>query len=471
MGNPDHLQDRSFGRAVTRLFVVALVFMAFAKHASAEWKENVLYSFQGIPDGAYPSGGVVFDKGGNLYGATSWGGANNCPGIGQCGILYQLQPPLKRGDSWTETVLYVFKGVNSNDGNTPAGGVILDQAGNLYGTTAYGGKGSCQLFGSRVGCGTVFELMPPKRKGGAWTERVLYSFQSGKDGYFPWGDLTLDSLGNLYGATQYGGGYGSCNAPYYQYCGTVFKLGPPKIKGGKWTEKVLYAFRGIQAGKQLGDGANPNGGLVLDSNGAINGTSFYGGTGNCGGSAGVGCGTVFQLSPPVKEGSGAWSEKALHNFLGYPKDGGNPSAGLVIDANRNLYGSTTLGADGDGTIYKLAAPNDRSSQWIETILHQYKGCGDGCAPSSVLVFDQMGTLYGLAASGINRAGVAFRLLPVANGHWQYANLYSFKASPDGAQPNGKLVMRSAETLYGNTGSGGAGQGCQGGCGTVFQITR
>src|SRR5580704_17794308 len=225
------------------LAILGAVFV-FAPPASAEWKEKVLYSFQGLPnDGAYPAGGVVFDKAGNLYGATTDGGANNCPGIAQCGTVFQLQAPAQNGGAWTENLLYVFKGVNSNDGNTPVGGVIFDQAGNLYGTTAYGGTGNCMLFGGRVGCGTVYVLMPPKQKGGKWTEKILHSFQSGKDGYFPWGDLTVDSAGNLYGATEYGGGYGSCNAPYYQYCGTVFKLSPPKTKGGKWREQVLYAFR------------------------------------------------------------------------------------------------------------------------------------------------------------------------------------------------------------------------------------
>jgi hypothetical protein len=169
------------------LAILGAVFV-FAPPASAEWKEKVLYSFQGLPnDGAYPAGGVVFDKAGNLYGATSSGGADNCPGIGQCGIVYQLKPPTEKGKPWAETVLYVFRGVNANDGNTPEGGVILDQAGNLYGTTAYGGSGSCRLFQERVGCGTVFELTPPKQHGGKWTEKVLHSFQSGKGWLLPLG--------------------------------------------------------------------------------------------------------------------------------------------------------------------------------------------------------------------------------------------------------------------------------------------
>jgi hypothetical protein len=260
-------------RVANRLLLFALV-LALVSDASAEWKEKVLYSFQGLPDGSVPAGGVVFDTHGNLYGATTEGGANSCPGIAQCGTVYQLTPPTTKGDAWTETVLYVFLGKNHNDGNTPAGGVLIDAAGNLYGTTAYGGGGGCILLGTNVGCGTVYELSPPAQKGGAWRETVLYSFKGDSDGQLPVGDLAFDKQGNLYGATQYGGGYGSCNPSFYQHCGTIFKLSPPKAKGGKWTEKVLHGFK---SGK---DGANPNGGLVFDSKGAIYGTTFIGGY-NC----------------------------------------------------------------------------------------------------------------------------------------------------------------------------------------------
>jgi hypothetical protein len=123
---------------VCLLFAVAL---ALAVPASAQWKENVLYSFQGLPDGATPIGAVVFDQQGNLYGATQNGGASYCPSIQQCGTVYQLTPPAKKGDPWTETVLYVFKGNPSKDGASPYGGLVIDAAGNLYGTTGFGGTG------------------------------------------------------------------------------------------------------------------------------------------------------------------------------------------------------------------------------------------------------------------------------------------------------------------------------------------
>ena len=161
---------------------------------SAKWKEKVLYSFQGSPDGATPVGGVVFDQQGNLYGTALGGPA------GSQGTIYQLSPPINKGGSWTEQVIYAFQGKGKNDGQIPSGGLIVDAKGNLYGVTAYGGRGGCLLLGTLVGCGTVYELSPPKQKGGAWTETILYSFQGGKDGYYPSGTLVFDAAGNLYGA-------------------------------------------------------------------------------------------------------------------------------------------------------------------------------------------------------------------------------------------------------------------------------
>ena len=158
-----------FRWAVRRIMWLALI-MALAVGATAEWKEQVLYSFQGGTDGSTPVGEVVFDSAGNLYGATSVGGTS------QCGTVYQLSPPVKVGDPWTETVLYNFQCKTSNDGAYPFGGLVIDGAGNLYGTTAYGGAGNCILVSGLAGCGTVYELSPPAQKGGAWTETILYSF-------------------------------------------------------------------------------------------------------------------------------------------------------------------------------------------------------------------------------------------------------------------------------------------------------
>jgi hypothetical protein len=130
-----------------RLAMFALTAILASSAFAASRKENVLYSFQGGTDGFRPVGGVVFDKAGSLYGATVNGGSNTCRGPFQCGTVYQLKPPVKNGDPWTETALYIFKGSDHNDGASPFGGLIFDATGNLYGTTGYDGTGPCQLFG------------------------------------------------------------------------------------------------------------------------------------------------------------------------------------------------------------------------------------------------------------------------------------------------------------------------------------
>jgi len=451
---------------------LALVILGLASAASANWKEKVLYSFQGLPDGSLPVGAVVFDKAGNLYGATTEGGSSSCRSVAQCGTVYQLAPPAKQGGRWTETVLHVFKGNTSNDGATPAGGLVIDTAGNLYGTTAYGGTGNCVVLGTLMGCGTVFEMSPPKQKGGPWTETVLYSFPTPKQGFLPQGDLVFDSAGNLYGATEFGGGYGTTCDPFYQYCGAVFELSPPKTKGGKWTETVLHGFKGVPAGAQFGDGANPNGGLVLDSRGAVYGTTYYGGNnvkGECqGGVGGTGCGIVFKLTPPSQKG-GKWTEKVLHQFDG--KDGSNSSAGVVFDGNGNLFGTTHFGPPhGFGLVFELKKPAGTVHSWTETVLHAFSDGNDGGYPIAGLIFDASGNLYGTALGGGVPGGVVFRLRPPKRGNsWPLTVLYNFTGSPDANHPTAGLSFDRRGNLYSTTELGGIGQSCQGGCGTVFEV--
>jgi hypothetical protein len=314
----------------------------------------------------------------------------------------------------------------------------------------------------------VYELSPPKQKGGAWTETILYSFPTAQQGYHPNGDLVFDSTGNLYGATIFGGGKGTTCDPFYQYCGAVFKLSPPKTKGGKWTEKVLHAFAGIGTGKQYGDGASPNGGLVLDSKGAIYGTTYIGGY-NCPHSSNQGCGTAFKLQPPTKKG-GTWTQMALHRFSG--QDGGNPAAGVVFDGNGNLYFTTVGGGGGNfpsGTVVQLVPRSDGT--WTEHILHSFEDNSDGGEPRSGLVIDSKGNLYGTATSGggSNFAGTVFRLAKNPAGHWVFAAVYSFNGvnNGDGAFPSGDIVLNGGN-IFGTTEAGGTGSSCQGGCGTVFE---
>jgi hypothetical protein len=377
--------------------LILIAALTLATSASAEWKEKVLYSFQGGNDGATPAGGVVFDSAGNLYGVTTDGGTS-CPSPG-CGTVFQLAPPAKKGGTWTETLLHVFDG---NDGSRPAGSVIIDAKGNLYGTTPYGGSGTCLLLGGNVGCGLIYELSPPAKKDGQWTYSILYSFQGGKDGQYPVQNLTLDTAGNLYGATIYGGGFqGTCNAPFYLYCGTVFELRPPTKKSGQWKEKVLYRFKGVESGQQSGDGANPNGGLVLDSKGAIYGTTYFGGNnqkGICeGGVGGTGCGMVYKLTPPVSKG-GTWTKTVLHLFNA--QDGANSAAGVVFDGTGNLYGTTFAGSNGSGLAFELKKPSGSVHSWTETVLHAFSDGDDGANPAAGLIFDVRGDLYGTAYRGL-----------------------------------------------------------------------
>jgi hypothetical protein len=348
-----------------------MLVLVLVSTASAEWKEKVLYNFHGAPDGATPVGGVVSDEQGNLYGAAE-GGANACPTTGDCGVVYQLSLPKQKGGAWTESILYTFKGDNYGDGANPQGGVILDAEGNLYGTTAYGGGSSCTFLGTVVGCGIVYELSPPSRRGESWTETVLYSFQGKKDGQLPVGDLVFDAAGNLYGATYFGGGHGRCDAPFHKHCGTIFELSPPTTRGGKWTEQVLYGFKGLGAG----DGSLPNGGLILDSKGAIYGTTYLGGVqGPC--SDETGCGIVFKLTPPGSKG-GAWTKMTLHLFNG--KNGFCPASGVVFDGAGNLYGTTSFGPGPYGLVFELKKPSGKVHAWEETVLDAFSGGNDGKDP-------------------------------------------------------------------------------------------
>ncbi len=218
-------------------------------HTGSNWSESVLYSFAGPPDGGGPTGGLVFDAAGNLYGTTYYGGNTGL------GTAFQLSPS---GSGWTETILQNF---GNNNGNFPYSGMIIDNSGNLYGTTEFG----------PVGDGTVFELTP---SGGQWIFATIYNLTSGFAGVAgPVGPLLRDASGNLYGTTVNGGiicEYG---------CGTVFELSP---SSGGWTYNLLYEFMGGS------DGSGPDDGLVRDAQGNLYGTT----SGVFGGNS-----TVFELTP------------------------------------------------------------------------------------------------------------------------------------------------------------------------------
>jgi uncharacterized repeat protein (TIGR03803 family) len=270
----------------------------------------VLYRFAGGNDGANPYAGLILDAAGNLYGTTSSGGAN---GFG--GTVFKLTP--NKDGTWSESVLYSFCSfTNCTDGGFPYAGVILDHAGNLYGTTVYGGNSANNCNGGNLNCGVVYKLTP--KSGGGWTESVLYNFTGGSDGGAPPGGLIFDQSGNLYGTAQESNA-GSCSFG----CGVAFELTP---NGGSWTESVLHQFRGR-------DGGFPAAGLTFDAAGNLYGTTEVDGPGTTNG-------VVFKLTP---NSSGGWRETVVHAFQNRP--GSSPRAAVVFDAAGNLYGTTY----GDGT--------------------------------------------------------------------------------------------------------------------------
>jgi len=387
--------------------------------------ENALYSFAGGSDPKFPYAGLVFDKAGNLYGTTEFGGTNNQ------GTVFEITP--NSNGTWTESVLYNFTG--SSDGGQPYGSLIFDAAGNLYGTTNFGGTSNCNQ-----GCGTVFKLSPGS---GGWTESVLYSFSGGTDGREPYARLLFDASGNLYGTTLQGGNINStCSAG----CGTVFKLTP---NSNGYTESVLYAFQGAA------DGASPYDGLAFDSTGNLYGTANAGGT--------SADGVIFKLAPA----SGTWTERVLHTFTGR-YDGKYPYGDLILDAAGNIYGTAYQGGGpGFGVVYQLQ-PNSKGHM-TEKLLHGFANTPAG-NPVAGLVMDTAGNLYGTTMLGVTESscgggcGALFKLSPVSGGGWTYKVVHTFGQGTDGYHPTGDLVLDSAGNMYGTTQAGGAQ-----GTGMVFQI--
>ncbi|HTZ96010.1 MAG TPA: choice-of-anchor tandem repeat GloVer-containing protein [Terriglobales bacterium] len=326
----------------------------------------------------------------------------------------------------SETVLYAFSG--ASDGAEPAASLIADTAGNLYGTTYTGGSGAC--FG---GCGVVFEL--ERGPGGAWRESVIYSF-SGPDGASPVSNLIFDSAGNLYGTTYSGGA---------QDLGVVFEL-TPSSRG--WQQSVLYNFG---SATHCRDGTSPAGGVILDVEGNLYGTTQLGGTEDCG----FGAGVVFELSPGA---DGPWSETVLHRFKG--TDGSLPEGNLVFDQAGNLYGAAYYGGtEGSGTVFMLSPQTNGS--WKETVLHDFQGI-DGENPTGSLVFNSSDNLYGTASAGGSEGmGLVFELEASHSGKEESISF----TGVDGAAPWAGVIFDGAGNLYGTARSDG-----ENGHGVVYELT-
>jgi uncharacterized protein YceK len=354
----------------------------------------------------------------------------------------------------------------------------MDAKGNLYGTTALGGKGGHCSAPLGEDCGTVFELTPPVAGESRWTETVLYRFDgSTDDGAEPKARLIMDVNGALYGTTS-AAGTGDCIGGYPYGCGTVFELTPPTAGETHWTERVLHRFKG-----QPTDGGAPLAGLIMDANGALYGTTAGGGAGHCDTIPpdAPGCGTVFMLTPPAP-GTADWRETILHTFRG-GADGADPEAGLIMDANGTLYGTTALGGagcpgGGCGTVFMLTPPAAGETRWAENILYRFRAGADGAVPYGGLSIDANGILSGTTSVGGGGGckygcGTVFELSPPAAGEtrWTENILHRFAGGTDGDDPEAGLIMDASGALYGTAYYGGGGNGCssQLGCGTVFKV--
>ena len=286
---------------------------------SISWTLTVLYNFAAYSgDVGPPHSGLISDSAGNLYGAGSGGAIGG-------GAVFELTPG---SGTWLETLPYSFcQQLGCSDGSGISAGPVLDRSGNLYGTTIFGGNTSCQ---SGNGCGLVYELK--RGSNGLWKEAVLHAFNGAPDDSDGSSQLVLDSSGNLYGTG--GGGSHICfgSSP----CGTVYTL--TRGSGGSWSESVIYDF----TGGTTGNGPGPSEGLVIDQEGNLYGTTFYGGSTSCG------CGVVYKLA---KGAGGTWTYSVLHTFVG--TDGAQPAASLVLH-NGKLYGTTVLGGSGGaGVVFQL----------------------------------------------------------------------------------------------------------------------
>jgi uncharacterized repeat protein (TIGR03803 family) len=373
-----------------------------------------------------------------------------------------------------EKVVYNFTG--GSDGGTPAAMLTFDSQGNAYGTTVVGGAD---------GYGSIFELTP--ESGGKWKLATLYSFTGGADGKNPYGGVTFDAKGNLYGTTVAGGSGGACSG---DGCGVVYELSP--FRGG-WSQTVLYDFTGRN------DGFGPGGPVVFDKSGNLYGTTPDGGSHAAGVVFGLGPHTNGQWTPHVilsckggKDGStgslgallvddagnlygiaelggahsagvafklapqsgGKWQFSAIYGFKGQP-NAGSPYGGLIADAKGNLYGTTYFGGkNGLGSVFQLTPANGK---YKESLLYSFQAAKDGNGPLSTLVFDAKGSLYGTASAGGDPGcgcGAIFKLSPSSGGKWKESVVHNFKGDPDGAYSNYGLTLDSKGNLFGVTALGG-----------------
>jgi uncharacterized repeat protein (TIGR03803 family) len=367
------------------------------------------------------------DDGSQPYAGVTMDGAGNLYGTtfyggpGLDGAAYELK---RVGSEYVVDPLFDFYTGSGVGGTNPVARVVFGPEGLLYGTAQYGGPD---------GGGTVFKLQPPVEAPRTAiyfdTETVLYAFSTGPDGYNPnRGDLLFDQ-GNIYDTTISGGN--PCG------CGVVYELSPP----GNWsTETVLYSFSGS-------DGSMPFSGVISDNAGNLYGTTYSGGL--------YDFGTVYELSP---SGSG-WTERVIHSFTG-GSDGGHPFAGLTFDQAGNLYGATSdYGTSGGGTVFELST--------TFTVLHSFSGpAGNSCGPAASLFIDSAGNLYDTTSCDGSRGyGSVFKLTPTPTPPWTLTDYHDFTGGSDGSNPFSNVVLDTSGNLYGTASRGGSQT-----VGVVWEIT-
>lgn len=344
----------------------------------------------------------------------------------------------------TFTVLHYFSG--GQDGGVPLAGLARDAAGNLYGTTYQNGTHSR---------GTVFRVA---LKNNNWILTPLYEFTGGTDGGWPVAKPTIASDGTLYGTTLAGGlNNGGCPGNGYSGCGVVYHLVPrPRncpVSNCPWIESVVYSFNGGT------DGWNPWGAVVFRQ-GALYGTTYYGGTHtNCYG----GCGTVFKLT----NSSGQWSEDQVYSFAG-GNDGAYPSAGIAFETDVRAYGTTSNGGGGTNCQLGCGAVFDlipSSGGWTETVMYAFQNGSDGSAPWGGVVAGRSGNVYGTILDGpLGTCGLVYELTPLG-GNWAFNTIADLPPADCGYGSFAALVMDASGNLYGTTYEGGAS-----GLGAVFKLT-
>lgn len=396
--------------------------LVFGCALSADAQFSTIYTFDSprTSDNSVPNSAPVIDSSGNLYG-TVIGNAD-----GNVGGVYELTP--SGNGAWIES-FYEMTNSTSANGLFPHGLLFDSATGNLYGTAQ----------GGTANCGVVYQLTPPTVGNGTWTETVLYAFPGAHDvcdlatGSGPDPILVSDANGNLYGTAANGG---------TADMGVVFELSPPSQSSGAWTEQVLYSFQGGNMGR------SPEGGLIMDSKGALYGTTEW--------PSGPLHGTVFKLTPTK---SGVWSFQTLHKFVS-ATDGIDPLPPLVFDGAGALYGTTSYGGPGGchygcGTVFQLVPPSTQGGQWTENILYEFTGQDDGARPAGGVSFDNSGVLHGCTAGAGNyEGGTLFDLTPPESGigPWTFTS-FSLSAGKGCAG-----LLLSGNTLYGTTYQGGANRG-------------